>query len=498
MDPTTAPQLHTDSASDYGSDISLSPAQSKYGSEFDLEEAALIGNLLTQIAATAPTIEGNEAQVGECLDRPFSRRPLVEVEYDSLSSKAWSVPKEDARPDEQTELAKANPGQSKGDTEDDTRSPLERFRTQPMKPLSVTDLVSPAWCELQYWYILTKFGRKPRTTAMKKGSEVHRVLEEQVHEIRWVQVKSKEDRFGLKIWNTIQGLRTLKETGLTRELEVWGIIGGQVVNGIIDEISYMCPDTDLEESPEKSKVEKAGGTLPLGRPSIAQGFNNSGNNPSAWVGSLKPERLVYIADIKTRGGKSVPARTSLRPTWMQLMLYRKLLEDLALNVVDGETVFGRYGLDPLEPFTEVFMLEVGSLGTLETIPEGKNAFGILQASEIECHGNLSALWSLMISEFGRSIDTFSDVLRAEFRSSKTGELIGSEFTIYDASVIEKYTLEELSWWKGEREAKGVEIEEAYKCKVCDFAETCTWRKLKIQEATEKHRLRGTMKRKLAV
>src|SRR4051812_42196852 len=116
-----------------------------------------------------------------------------------------------------------------------------------------------------------------------------------------VQVASNEDRFGLKLWNTIQGLRTLRETGLTRELEIWGIVDGQVVNGIIDEVSYTCPDPDFEESLEKSKLQQSGGTLPLGQMSIEQTFANAESNTNPWVGSLEPGRTVYIADEKTRG-----------------------------------------------------------------------------------------------------------------------------------------------------------------------------------------------------
>jgi len=48
---------------------------------------------------------------------------------------------------------------------------------------------------------------------------------------------------------------------------------------------------------------------------------------------------------------------------------------------------------------------------------------------------------------------------------------------------------EMDWWKGRREAKGVEIEEAFKCRICDFSEECSWRKTKVEEAVEKSRLR---------
>lgn len=367
---------------------------------------------------------------------------------------------------------------------EDTRSPLERFRTKPKKPLSVTDLISPAWCELQYFYTLSKFGRKPRTLAMRTGSKIHQTLEDQVHTTVPVQVESKEDRFGLRIWNAISGLRCLRETGLTRELEVWGVIEGQVVNGVIDELSYTCPDAQFEEQLERTKAEKSGGIVPLppGQIGISEAFAKASKAPLA---TLESDRLVYIADVKTRGANSLPTGASLRPTWMQLMIYRKLLESLSLNTVDAETVFLRYDLQPLVPFTDIFMHEIGDMGPHD---------------EASKYPNLLSLWSLLVSEMQAVLPSpnLSPILRAEYRYAKTGDIIGSELIAYDSEIIEKYISEEMDWWKGRREAKGVEIEEAHKCRMCDFADSCSWRKTKVEEAIEKSRLRRAAKEKSAV
>lgn len=325
---------------------------------------------------------------------------------------------------------------------------------------------------------------------MRTGSKIHRELEDEVHTTVQVQVQTKEDRFGLRIWNTISGLRCLRETGLTRELEVWGVIEGQVVNGVIDEVSYQCPDPDFEEQAERLKAQRSGDTVPLSKdqPGITQAFAKAlgvNDRGDAWIGGLKPDQQIYIADVKTRGVRSKPAGASLRPTWMQLMLYRRLLESLSLNTVDAETIFARYDLKPLDSFTDVFLQEIGDIG-----PE----------NEAADFPNLLSLWSLLIMEMQRSITPYhlSSVLRAEFRYSKTGDVIGNELTVYDADVIDNYIEDEMSWWKGRRDAKGVEIEEAFKCRICDFAEMCTWRQRKVNEAIEKSRLRQTLRQKSAV
>jgi exonuclease V len=325
---------------------------------------------------------------------------------------------------------------------------------------------------------------------MRTGSKIHQKLEDEVHTTVPVQVQTKEDRFGLRLWNAISGLRCLRETGLTRELEVWGVIQGQVVNGVIDELSFECPDPSFEEHMERSIAEKSGGLVPLppAQPSISAAFAKASKpqtDESAWSRGLKPDRQVYIADVKTRSVQTLPTGASLRPTWMQLMLYRKLLESLSLNTVDAETVLLRYDLAPLDPFTETFMQEIDRLSPY---------------SETSLYPNLLSLWSLLVTEMQVTFPpaALSPMLRAEFRYAKTGSVIGSELTVFDADIIDAYITEKMAWWKGSREAKGVETEEAFKCRICDFAEACSWRKTKIEEATEKSRLRRQLHEKSAV
>lgn len=304
---------------------------------------------------------------------------------------------------------------------------------------------------------------------MQTGSSIHQRLEDEVHTTVPVEVQTKEDRFGLRIWNTISGLRCLRQTGLTRELEVWGIMDDQVVNGVIDELSYQCPDAAFEELTHNPKARNSGTReiLPTDQPSILEALQTA---------ERVPEHRIYITDVKTRSVRSTPSGASLRPTWMQLMLYRKLLEDLSMNTVDAEIIFRRYDLMPLENFTEVFMQEVG---------------GICPDNETAEFPNLLSLWSLLITEMRNVLPaaSISPILRAEFRFAATGDVIGSELTIYESEIIDQYIATVMAWWTGEREAQGVNIEEAFKCRICDFADECSWRKTKVEEAIEKSRLR---------
>ena len=367
----------------------------------------------------------------------------------------------------------------------------------PKKPLSVTDIVSPAWCELQYWYTLTKHGKKRRTPAMKQGSKVHRQLEEQVHQIVPVTVQTREDGWGLKIWNVIQGLRTLRMTGLTRELEVWGLVDGQVVNGIIDELSYRAPWSEDEDAPSIHyfTMQKQD---PSNQMTLDEFFKNARpihSNQSTSAVSAR-WRKVFLTDVKTRSTHVLPKGASLLPTFYQLMMYHRLLTALATNQVSADTVFKRYNLDSHSPFSDAFIAEIGGLdfsssqesNIIEPHSQGMNDDTL---TELLAHNNLTSLWSLMILEFEKSIPTGSvnEILTAEFRSQNDGALLGRKHFQMDDRTMNQYLSSGMKWWKGEREARGVEIEDAFKCRICEFADNCTWRKAKAEESMERHRAR---------
>lgn len=375
----------------------------------------------------------------------------------------------------------------------DVRSPLLRFRTQPKKALSVTDLVSPAWCELQYWYTLTIHGRKKSTPAMRQGSVVHKKLEDQVHTTVKVDVQTKEDAWGLRVWNVIQGLRTLRDTGLTRELEVWGTLEGQTIVGVIDELSFVCPDTDMEESMRHFHDEAA-----PDQTTIEEYFKNSS-------GERKSKRQtqtnkVYLCDVKTRGAKSLPGESAFRPTKMQLMLYHHLLGLLATNNVDFSILTAHYNLDASKVFSDSFITQVGSLNDdlfydAQSTPSTQGSVSEWShdsMSTLLAHNCLSSLWSLMISEFQRTLPngaaSLGEILKAEYRSRDTGDIVGSKTFAMDDALLTKYVTHEMSWWRGEREPEGVAVDEAYKCRSCDFADACEWRLKKVEEAKEKVRM----------
>jgi exonuclease V len=266
---------------------------------------------------------------------------------------------------------------------------------------------------------------------MKQGTAVHKVLEEEVHVTVPVSITKREDSWGLRVWNIIQGLRTLRETGRTREFEVWGTVGGELVNGVIDELSYDCPDPKLEEQSLKL-MGKQDNEPPMPEyqasireylvssehreqgQSLADALNGNNTQEIKPTGNSNPDKRIYITDVKTRGVSSLPTGSSLRPTIVQLHLYHHLLENFAQGNFPLERLATRFKFDVNEPFSDSFIAQIGNLNQEafnrvnssreddmeidfnedDFVPSTQDSIDIILQ-----YNNMSSLWQYMLSQF---------------------------------------------------------------------------------------------------
>ncbi|KAL7792041.1 deoxyribonuclease domain-containing protein [Trichoderma ceciliae] len=402
----------------------------------------------------------------------------------------------------------------------DDRSPLQRFRSYPKRPLTVTDLTAGAWCELQYWYTLTRLpgGRRTRTPAMQQGSKVHKKLEDEVHTTVKIEIINKEDGFGLRLWNFVQGLRTLRDTGLTRELEVWGMVDGNLVNGVIDDLSYDNPNPDFEEelstqgsqpSPSQSVISDY---FPLPMSDKPGGYH----------------RKIFLTDVKTRGTLSPISAAVIRPAKIQLLLYHRFLSDMAAGKLDFFQVFRRYGLDADERFSDTFMSQIGELHDeifFDTPTSSAEQYMELLKNAIKGsatqddksavvlgpdsspgvpdllkYGSLRELLTLVKDEirltFPRGADSLGRILCVKYVYREDGrELNAHDFPV-SRQTLDAYLAGDMSWWRGERKPAGVNIEEAFKCSSCEFAPSCKWRRGMDEERVRRTQERVNMAKKV--
>ncbi|THH20496.1 hypothetical protein EW146_g870 [Bondarzewia mesenterica] len=280
------------------------------------------------------------------------------------------------------------------------RSPYERYRFRGF--LSVTDLVSPAWCELQFDYGLRQgrwrnlADRKPSFVSAegktivveqkvaavmdkvkKRGTAVHKKLEKEVRPVEVkVEAATEEERWALRIINLIESMETMMERGFCREISVIGMVNDEIVMGVIDEIrreSTVLPQAidrkrvsrSIHDTPKKTKKRR-----PLS-PTAEHIVNSSIPSPPPTLRLASPPRpstppkpthsLLYISDTKTRSMKSLPSDEDALSARLQLMLYHRLLSALLHPDFSFAPIWHRLGLDVTRPLSDTFIEQAGLL-----------------------------------------------------------------------------------------------------------------------------------------
>lgn len=328
------------------------------------------------------------------------------------------------------------------DPEAASRSPYDRFRGR-RKALSVTDLVSNIWCEQQFEYTLTK-GVKKRTPQMERGTVVHKILEEQVHTTVEITATSREDRWGLKLFNMIQGMQCLAEKGLTRELPVFGFLAGVFVQGVIDEVSYVDP---LHRVAEIDQYQLATRDLPAEE----QEYIPSPDDESMFRVPEPGARIAYVSDTKTRGSRSFPSVSQTRATALQLMLYHRLLVQLYEGTVDFGKLLELFSLDGTAQFSDDFVAQIAGLDNLP--------LDVLLE-----HNSMWGAWSLLNERVRASMDSVGWKMGVSYRTQSDGSMLGFRAVSNDDEKLDKHLEDVIKWWKGERGTVGVDIEDSWKCK----------------------------------
>jgi len=104
---------------------------------------------------------------------------------------------------------------------------------------------------------------------------------------------------------------------------------------------------------------------------------------------------------------------------------------------------------------------------------------------LECN-SLWGMWTLLHKQMGDAIDGIGCEMGVSYRHQVDGSMIGFKTLEYDEAMLNRHLEEVMKWWKGERGTTGVDIEEAWKCRSCEFEAECTWRLGKIEELKKRN------------
>ncbi|KAJ3789278.1 exonuclease V [Lentinula aff. detonsa] len=511
-------------------------------------------------------------------------------------------------------------------------SPLQQFRRN--RIFSVTDLVSPAWCEVQFDYglrqqrhrklqyrpasfvteqgkeIIVDQGVAAKSDATKKtGSIVHRKLEREIRpeEIN-VEIETEEERWALRIINMIDCVDSLLLLGCAREMPVFGLVEGNAVVGVIDEITYslVSPSSSYDKkrgfhsspsTPQKPKRTRRSPSpsqpritkfMSPAKAPVAETFFTSDPPPSS--SSHLNTSTLHLIDTKTRRTNSLPRDEDALPSRLQLMLYHRMLTNLmsTSGSFDFSSFWQQLGLNDTAPFSKNFLAqtllarETNSLrhltdlwhlavsrlngakidSTLQLIyrlqPDRQRSFQNRNRSaqatssreEMEIAKAIEAslqdvqlgpsterlaqalaqsvtdpeagssvleqekklvddpelLWALEQSLLTRIKETGLDPTATQNDENPTVQsdiftqyqdtnkshhtaIIGTKEFEFDSHFLDEYLIDVMKWWNGEREPRGVTLEQTGHCFSCEYYSGCEWREQKAREVEDRLELR---------
>jgi exonuclease V len=266
--------------------------------------------------------------------------------------------------------------------------------------LNVTHVSQQFWCERQVELSLAC----PRedTEGTIAGKEIHRdFLLELVREAT-VETETREDAVFVLMLNLRNGLEQLIADGMTRELYVFGRACGFPIAGIIDELS------------------------------------------------LKDGRVVLL-DHKTRLRPTLPPPPSVKPTEVQVMLYRMLLEDLREGRYTYEDFAADAGLEGLGDISQGLkdQLEVAGI--------------VFEYTSVE-------RLARDVFEAFRLLPPLSDFLIVRYIHQATGDHIGDKAILYDTKFLAHKLSHAGKFWEGQRKAARAGFREKWKCNYCEYKE----------------------------
>lgn len=175
---------------------------------------------------------------------------------------------------------------------------------------------------------------------------------------------------------------------------------------------------------------------------------------------------LVLNELKTRRHDSLPGDAQALGHCLQVSLYKLLFDGLIRGEVRREHIVDGFKLRP----------------------------SLALGAEVQAHASRIGI---RVANFGELVDTFLmilsctevpiiDLLQMEYRHQDSNSLIGTRVVLFDEAQIRADLRGYLAYWTGQREARGVDIEDAWKCNMCPYREICDWRKNSPQAPETRH------------
>ena len=263
--------------------------------------------------------------------------------------------------------------------------------------IRVSDIASQYWCERQMEYNY-RYGKKI-TAAIKSGRELHEELEGEVNVPIILQPTGYADSLYKSLYTSYMALCALKKNKKTREVQVYGSISGYKLVGKIDELD------------------------------------------------IKDGKVVLFED-KTRANHKIPSSSQITTHRVQIMVYRKLVDDIVKGEYTAENFKNAYRTGAMK-LTDGFVRQLDALGIEKPIQ------------------NINSIAGRFFQEF-KAVGSISSTLCIKYIDQFTWKEIDLHKFEYDEGEMQDIIKYIMKYWSGERESMPVPEQEKWKCSYCAF------------------------------
>jgi hypothetical protein len=274
-------------------------------------------------------------------------------------------------------------------------------------------------------------GGKVETPAMAAGAAVHLELEREAERQLPVQrvpikVDTREARFASRLCEMIVRLEALSNGTPVREFYVFGKLANVVITGYIDEV-----------------------------------------RPTA-------EGLV-ICDTKGRLAGSIPVPSQRISAYHQVLVYHKLLEQMLNGDSDYDEIYEIFEVDPYAAF-ELDVTCWDDQFKFESKNDEFDDAGVVSYTTA-CIKDVERELRTKLRILALYLSNTMEVNYVKSSGRNAGSAIGTCRYQYHEDAVQSLTEFSMGFWKGSREAIGVDPAEASKCQRCPMAAQCEWRAL---------------------
>ncbi|XP_031430018.1 exonuclease V isoform X2 [Clupea harengus] len=168
--------------------------------------------------------------------------------------------------------------------------------------------------------------------------------------------------------------------------------------------------------------------------------------------SYNKGRELVLSELKTRKEMSLPGKAQVKGHHLQVGLYKLLFDGMVNGAVKRNDIIRHLKLQPKQVLGTGVLNHAGSMGVEE--------------------GSFGSLVDVVLKSLTSAKVSGIQHLSLEYIHQDSGVTIDTIHVECEEAVLRGELQDYFAYWTGQRGPRGVDIEDAWKCKLCPFEKSC--------------------------